>query len=89
MAGKERERNPDASAYGAYKAAVIALTKSLGKETATTRIRVNCITPAAIKDRVVRSDDPQHIEFMLSKIPAGRFCTIEEATSLVCWPGKR
>jgi NAD(P)-dependent dehydrogenase (short-subunit alcohol dehydrogenase family) len=83
VAGKEG--NPNASAYSASKAAVIALTKSLGKETATTRIRVNCITPAAIKTALFDQMTPQHIEFMLSKIPVGRFGTIEEATSLVCW----
>jgi 2-dehydro-3-deoxy-L-rhamnonate dehydrogenase (NAD+) len=80
VAGKEG--NPNASAYSASKAAVIALTKSLGKETATTGIRV---TPAAIKTPLFDQMTPQHIEFMLSKIPLGRFGTIEEATSLVCW----
>ncbi|WP_051310818.1 SDR family NAD(P)-dependent oxidoreductase [Bradyrhizobium sp. Cp5.3] len=83
VAGKEG--NPNASAYSASKAAVIALTKSLGKETATTGIRVNCITPAAIKTPLFDQMMPQHIEFMLSKIPLGRFGAIEEATSLVCW----
>jgi len=83
VAGKEG--NPNASAYSASKAAVIALTKSLGKETATTGIRVNCITPAAIKTGLFDQMTPQHIEFMLSKIPLGRFGTIEEATALVCW----
>ena len=61
------------------------LTKSLGKETATTGIRVNCITPAAIKTPLFDQMTPQHIEFMLSKIPLGRFGSIEEATLLVCW----
>ena len=83
VAGKEG--NPNASAYSASKAAVIALTKSLGKETATIGIRVNCITPAAIKTALFDQMTPQHVEFMLSKIPVGRFGTIEEATSLVCW----
>ncbi|WP_426437047.1 SDR family NAD(P)-dependent oxidoreductase [Bradyrhizobium genosp. P] len=83
VAGKEG--NPNASAYSASKAAVIALTKSLGKETAATGIRVNCITPAAIKTSLFDQMTAQHIEFMLSKIPLGRFGTIEEATSLVCW----
>ncbi|MES5488419.1 SDR family NAD(P)-dependent oxidoreductase [Bradyrhizobium sp. INPA03-11B] len=83
VAGKEG--NPNASAYSASKAAVIALTKSLGKETAATGIRVNCITPAAIKTPLFDQMTPQHIEFMLSKIPLGRFGTTEEATSLVCW----
>ncbi|RXT54246.1 SDR family NAD(P)-dependent oxidoreductase [Bradyrhizobium betae] len=83
VAGKEG--NPNASAYSASKAAVIALTKSLGKETALTGIRVNCITPAAIKTPLFDQMTPQHIEFMQSKIPLGRFGTIEEATALVCW----
>ena len=83
VAGKEG--NPNASAYSASKAAVIALTKSLGKETAATGIRVNCITPAAIKTPLFDQMTPQHVEFMLSKIPLGRFGTIEEATALVCW----
>jgi len=83
VAGKEG--NPNASAYSASKAAVIALTKSLGKEMAATGIRVNCITPAAIKTPLFDQMTPQHVEFMLSKIPLGRFGTIEEATALVCW----
>jgi 2-dehydro-3-deoxy-L-rhamnonate dehydrogenase (NAD+) len=83
VAGKEG--NPNASAYSASKAALIALTKSLGKETATTGIRVNCITPAAIRTPLFDQMTPQHIDFMLSKIPLGRFGTVEEATSLVCW----
>jgi NAD(P)-dependent dehydrogenase (short-subunit alcohol dehydrogenase family) len=83
VAGKEG--NPNASAYSASKAAVIALTKSLGKETATTGIRVNCITPAATRTPLFDQMTPQHIDFMLSKIPLGRFGTLEEATSLVCW----
>ncbi|MBP1093746.1 NAD(P)-dependent dehydrogenase (short-subunit alcohol dehydrogenase family) [Bradyrhizobium japonicum] len=83
VAGKEG--NPNASAYSASKAAVIALTKSLGKETATTGIRVNCITPAAIRTPLFDQMTPQHIDFTLSKIPLGRFGTVEEATSLVCW----
>jgi 3-oxoacyl-[acyl-carrier protein] reductase len=83
VAGKEG--NPNASAYSASKAAVIALTKSLGKETATTGIRVNCITPAAIRTPLFDQMTPQHIDFMLSKIPLGRFGTVEAATSLVCW----
>src|SRR4029077_8215532 len=74
VAGKEG--NPNDSAYSASKAAVIALTKSLGKETATTDIRVNCITPAAIKTGLFDQMTLQHIEFMLSKIPLGRFGTI-------------
>nr|GAJ37990.1 3-oxoacyl-[acyl-carrier protein] reductase [Bradyrhizobium sp. DOA9] len=82
VAGKER--NPNASAYSASKAAVIALTKSLGKETGSTDIRVNCTTPAAIKTPLFNQMTAEHIEFMLFKIPLGRFGAIEEATSL-CW----
>jgi 2-dehydro-3-deoxy-L-rhamnonate dehydrogenase (NAD+) len=83
VAGKEG--NPNASAYSASKAALIALTKSLGKEMAATDIRVNCITPAAIKTPLFDQMTAEHIEFMLSKIPIGRFGAIDEATSLVCW----
>ncbi|GGC81564.1 SDR family oxidoreductase [Chelatococcus reniformis] len=83
VAGKEG--NPNASAYSASKAAVIALTKSLGKETARTGIRVNCITPAAIRTAIFEQMTQEHIDFMLSKIPLGRFGEIAEATSLICW----
>jgi 3-oxoacyl-[acyl-carrier protein] reductase len=83
IAGKEG--NPNASAYSASKAAVIGLTKSLGKETARTGIRVNCVTPAAIKTPLFEQMTRQHIDFMLSKIPQGRFGTLEEAASIICW----
>lgn len=83
VAGKEG--NPNASAYSASKAAVMALTKSLGKETARTGIRVNCIAPAAIKTAIFDQMTKEHIDFMLSKIPLGRFGTVEEATALICW----
>jgi 2-dehydro-3-deoxy-L-rhamnonate dehydrogenase (NAD+) len=83
IAGKEG--NPNASAYSASKAAVIGLTKSLGKETATTGILVNCVTPAAIKTPLFNQMTQQHIDFMLSKIPQGRFGTLEEAASMICW----
>ena len=83
VAGKEG--NPNASAYSASKAAVIALTKSLGKETAATGVRVNCITPAAIKTAIFDQMTKEHIDFMLSKIPLARFGRIEEATALICW----
>ncbi len=83
IAGKEG--NPYASAYSASKAAVIGLTKSLGKETATTGILVNCVTPAAIKTPLFNQMTQQHIDFMLSKIPQGRFGTLEEAASMICW----
>ena len=83
VAGKEG--NPNASAYSASKAAVIALTKSLGKELADTGVRVNCITPAAVKTAIFDQMSPQHIQFMLSKIPMGRFGTPEEVAAMVAW----
>ncbi|MCC6193559.1 MAG: SDR family oxidoreductase [Burkholderiales bacterium] len=83
VAGKEG--NPNASAYSASKAAVIGLTKSLGKELANTHIRVNCVTPAAVRTAIFDQMTQQHIDFMLSKIPVGRFGTVEEIASLLCW----
>jgi 3-oxoacyl-[acyl-carrier protein] reductase len=83
IAGKEG--NPNASAYSASKAGVIGLTKSLGKELAKTEIRVNCVTPAAVKTAIFDQMTQQHIDFMLSKIPVGRFGAPSEVTSLVCW----
>ena len=83
VAGKEG--NPNASAYSASKAAVIGLTKSLGKELAKTEIRVNCVTPAAVRTAIFDQMTQQHIDFMLSKIPIGRFGGIDEVASLVCW----
>jgi 2-dehydro-3-deoxy-L-rhamnonate dehydrogenase (NAD+) len=83
VAGKDG--NPNASAYSASKAAVIALTKSLGKELADTGVRVNCVTPAAVKTAIFDQMSEQHIAFMLSKIPMGRFGTPEEIASLVGW----
>ena len=83
VAGKDG--NPNASAYSASKAGVIALTKSLGKELADTGVRVNCVTPAAVKTAIFDQMTPEHIAFMLSKIPMGRFGTIEEIAALVAW----
>ncbi|HVE55095.1 MAG TPA: SDR family NAD(P)-dependent oxidoreductase [Ramlibacter sp.] len=83
VAGKDG--NPNASAYSASKAAVIALTKSLGKELADTGIRVNCVTPAAVKTAIFDQMTEAHIQFMLSKIPMGRFGTPEEVAALVGW----
>ena len=83
VAGKEG--NPNASAYSASKAAVIALTKSLGKELASTNIRVNCVTPAAVRTGMFSQMTQQHIDFMLSKIPMARFGQVEEIASLVGW----
>ena len=83
IAGKEG--NPTASAYSASKAAVIGLTKSLGKELAKTGIRVNCVTPAAVRTAIFDQITQQHIDFMLSKIPMARFGTVEEIAALVGW----
>jgi NAD(P)-dependent dehydrogenase (short-subunit alcohol dehydrogenase family) len=83
VAGKEG--NPNASAYSASKAAVIGLTKSLGKELATTGVTVNCVTPAAVRTAIFDQMTQQHIDFMLSKIPMGRFGGVDEIAALVCW----
>ncbi|MCY7306346.1 MAG: SDR family oxidoreductase [Rhodoferax sp.] len=83
VAGKDG--NPNASGYSASKAAVMALTKSLGKELADTGVRVNCVTPAAVKTAIFDQITPEHIAFMLSKIPMGRFGTPEEVAAMVTW----
>jgi 3-oxoacyl-[acyl-carrier protein] reductase len=83
IAGKEG--NPNAPAYSASKAGVIALTKSLGKELASYDIAVNCITPAAAKTAIFSQMTQAHIDFMLSKIPRGRFVTVEEIAALVAF----
>jgi 3-oxoacyl-[acyl-carrier protein] reductase len=83
IAGKEG--NPNAAHYSASKAGVIALTKSLGKELATSNIVVNCITPAVIETEILQQITQAHIDYMLSKIPMGRFGKTEEAAALVAW----
>jgi 3-oxoacyl-[acyl-carrier protein] reductase len=83
IAGKEG--NPTASAYSSSKAAVIGLTKSLGKELAKENITVNCVTPAAVKTPIFDQVSQQHIDYMLQKIPMGRFGLVEEIASMVCW----
>ncbi len=83
IAGKEG--NPNAAPYSASKAGVIALTKSLGKEHADKNIAVNCVTPAAAKTRIFDQMSQEHIDFMLSKIPRGRFLDVVEAASMITW----
>jgi len=83
IAGKEG--NPNASAYSAAKAGVIALTKSLGKELAGHDIAVNCITPAAARTRIFDQMSQQHIDYMLSKIPRQRFVQVEEVAAMAAW----
>ena len=83
VAGKEG--NPNASAYSAAKAGVIALTKSLGKETAGFNVAVNCVTPAAAKTRIFDQMSETHIAYMLSKIPRNRFLQVDEAAAMVAW----
>ena len=83
IAGKEG--NPNASAYSASKAAVIGLTKSLGKELADLDIAVNCVTPAAARTRIFDQMKQEHIDYMLSKIPRGRFLETAEAADMIAW----
>lgn len=83
IAGKEG--NPNASHYSCAKAGVIGLTKSLGKELARTGVLVNCITPAVIQTDILKQVTQEHIDYMLSKIPMGRFGKVEEAAAMVAW----
>ena len=83
VAGKEG--NPNASAYSASKAGVIGLTKSLGKELAAHDIAVNCVTPAAARTRIFDQMSQEHIDYMLSKIPRGRFLELGEAAAMIAW----
>ena len=83
VAGKDG--NPNASAYSASKAGVIALTKSLGKELADFNIAVNCVTPAAAKTAIFDQMSQEHIDYMLSKIPRGRFVEVQEISSMIAW----
>ncbi len=83
IAGKEG--NPNASHYSASKAGVIGLTKSLGKELAQNNICVNCITPAVIETDILKQITPEHVAYMLSKIPMNRFGKVEEAAAMVAW----
>ncbi|WP_025139859.1 SDR family NAD(P)-dependent oxidoreductase [Achromobacter sp. DH1f] len=83
IAGKDG--NPNASHYSASKAGLIGLTKSLGKELAQTGVLVNAVTPAAAKTPIFDSMKPEHIDFMLSKIPMGRFLQVDEAAAMIGW----
>ena len=83
IAGKEG--NPNASGYSASKAGVIGMTKSLGKELAKHNITVNAVTPAAVRTPIFDQMPQSHIDFMLSRIPKGRFGTVDEMASLICW----
>jgi 3-oxoacyl-[acyl-carrier protein] reductase len=83
IAGKEG--NPTASPYAAAKAGVIALTKALGKELAKYDIAVNCITPAAAKTRIIDQNEQEFLDYMLAKIPRGRFVEVEEVAAMVAW----
>ncbi len=87
IAGKEG--NPNAPAYSASKAGVIGLTKSLGKELAKTGIRVNCVTPAAVRTAIFDQMTEEHINYMLSKIPMGRFGEVEEIAAMIAWLASR
>jgi 2-dehydro-3-deoxy-L-rhamnonate dehydrogenase (NAD+) len=83
VAGKDG--NPNASAYSASKAGVIGFTKSLGKELADMDIAVNCVTPAAARTRIFDQMKQKHIDYMLSKIPRGRFLELKEAAAMISW----
>lgn len=83
VAGKEG--NPGAPAYSSTKAAVLALTKSLGKELASHDISVNAVTPAVAKTKMALSQDPEFLKMILSKIPRGRMLELSEAASMICW----
>ena len=83
IAGKEG--NPNAAAYAAAKGGLIAFTKALGKELAQSGVLVNCVTPAAAQTAILEQVTPEFAQYMLSKIPMGRFVRVEEIAALVCW----
>jgi 2-dehydro-3-deoxy-L-rhamnonate dehydrogenase (NAD+) len=83
VAGKEG--NPNAPAYSAAKAGLIGLTKSLGKELATSGVLCNCVTPAAAETDIFKQMTAEHINYMKSKIPMNRFVQVEEIAAMVAW----
>jgi 3-oxoacyl-[acyl-carrier protein] reductase len=83
IAGKEG--NPMAAAYSTSKAAVIAMTKAIGKDLATTGVTVNCVAPAVIETPMLADMSRQHVDYMVERIPMGRMGTPEEVAALVCW----
>jgi 3-oxoacyl-[acyl-carrier protein] reductase len=83
IAGKEG--NPMAGAYSASKAAVIALTKAVGKDVARTGVVVNCVAPAVIQTPILDGISQEHVDYMVERIPMGRMGTPEEVAALVCW----
>jgi 2-dehydro-3-deoxy-L-rhamnonate dehydrogenase (NAD+) len=85
IAGKEG--NPMAAAYSASKAAVIALTKAIGKDLAQTGVLVNCVAPAVIETPILEGVSQEHVEYMVERIPMGRMGAAEEVAALICWLG--
>jgi 3-oxoacyl-[acyl-carrier protein] reductase len=83
VAGKEG--NPNAAAYAAAKGGLIAFTKALGKELAQSGVLVNCVTPAAAQTAILDQVTKEFAQYMLSKIPMGRFVRVDEIAALVCW----
>ncbi len=83
IAGKEG--NPMAAAYSASKAAVIALTKAIGKDLARTGVLVNCVAPAVIETPILEGVSQAHIDYMVERIPMGRMGSPDEVASLICW----
>ena len=83
IAGKEG--NPMAAAYSASKAAVIGLTKAVGKDFAGTGVTINCIAPAVIQTPILEGLSPEHVDYMIERIPMGRMGTVDEVASLICW----
>ncbi len=83
IAGKEG--NPNASHYSASKAGLIGFTKSLGKELATRNVLVNCVAPAAANTEIFAQMKQEHIDYMLSRIPMGRFVEVDEIAATICW----